>query len=115
MLHNAILDKAPKTQIPSNARLDSLRLLYQAHVDPDLVIPGQTKFIQTPRVVKLENLKDEDMEDLRLTLQAYAPKVFVHSIPMTHKVLSWTDIKLIIAVLIVELYNLILGLYNQNN
>lgn len=27
------------------------------------------------------------MEDLRLSLQAYAPKVFVHSIPMTQKVL----------------------------
>lgn len=45
MRHNAILERAPTTEIPANARLDGLRLLYQAHVDPDLVIPGQTKYI----------------------------------------------------------------------
>ncbi|EGG09050.1 uncharacterized protein MELLADRAFT_104293 [Melampsora larici-populina 98AG31] len=87
MLREAILRSAPDTEIPSGARTDGLQLLYQAHVDKDLVIPGQTDKIRPPRVVRSHEVESQDMEELRFALQVHAPTVFVHSIPMSHTVL----------------------------
>lgn len=87
MLMEAIKRKAPHVPIPPAARRDGLVLLYQAHVDKDLVIPGQTEFIKKPHYLKPNAVADEDMEDLRLSLQCHAPNVFIHSAPMTHQVL----------------------------
>lgn len=87
MLHDAILQKNKNAEIPSTARLDGLRILYQAHVDPHLVIPGQSKTIRMPRIISDQEVDETDMEDLRLALQSHAPQIFVHTIPMTHRVL----------------------------
>lgn len=87
MLVDAIKRKCPKVPIPSAARRDGLLILYQAHVDKDLVIPGQTETIRKPHYLKRQAVLNADMEDLRLALQCHAPSVFIHSIPMTHQVL----------------------------
>lgn len=87
MLREAILKHSPSAEISPNARLDGLQLLYQAHVDKDLVIPGQTKSVRKPRILDPAQVKEEDLEALRLALQAHAPNIFVHSIAMSHKVL----------------------------
>lgn len=96
MLYDTIIKKTPGCDIPSSSRLDGLRLLYQAHVDPNLIIPGQTATVRKPRVVSTNKLDDMDMEDLRLALQSHAPRVFVHSTPMSHKVLRNLYIKFVL-------------------
>ncbi|EGG08503.1 uncharacterized protein MELLADRAFT_84682 [Melampsora larici-populina 98AG31] len=95
-LVHAILQAKPKTVIPTSARGDGLLYLYKEHVDPDLVIPGYTKFIKPPNVVRRAEVNTLFMEDLRLTLQDQAPHVFVHSIPMTHPVLVNLYIKFVL-------------------
>lgn len=87
MLSEAIKRKAPNAIIPGAARRDGLLLLYQAHVDPGLVIPGQTQSVRRPHHVKPHAVQDEDMEDLRFALQCHAPNIFIHSNLMTHQVL----------------------------
>lgn len=87
MLLEAIKRRVPNIPIPSSSRRDGLLLLYQAHVDKDLVIPGQTDTVKKPRYVQASLVADEDMEELRFALQCHAPNVFIHSIPMTHQVL----------------------------
>lgn len=87
MLTDAIKHANPTIHIPATARRDGLLLLYQAHVDKDLVIPGQTNEIRKPRAIAVKAVEGTDMEDLQLGLQCYAPNIFVHSVAMTHQVL----------------------------
>ncbi|EGG07836.1 uncharacterized protein MELLADRAFT_62305 [Melampsora larici-populina 98AG31] len=43
LLSKVIKHKAPNVPIPGAARRDGLLLLYQAHINPGLVIPGQVE------------------------------------------------------------------------
>ncbi|EGG00876.1 uncharacterized protein MELLADRAFT_111471 [Melampsora larici-populina 98AG31] len=87
MLTEAIKRKVPSIHIPAAARRDGLLVLYKQHVDKDLVLPGEIGTIRKPHLIKPNAVENQDMEDLRLAIQCHAPTVFVHTIPMTHKVL----------------------------
>lgn len=64
MLIEVIQRRAPHIPIPSAARRDGLLLLYKAHVDKDLVIPGLTDTIRKPRALDIHAVDYEDIEDL---------------------------------------------------
>lgn len=95
-LREAIIDANPDANIPKSARIDSLQILYKAHVDPGLNIPGYSEYITSPRIVPVEQVQELTMEELRLTLQDHSPKVFVHSTAMTKDVLRDLYIKFVI-------------------
>ncbi|KAH9808457.1 hypothetical protein DFH28DRAFT_909545 [Melampsora americana] len=87
MLRNAIERKEPSVDIPKTARRDWLLWLYKAYVDRDIVIPKDSRWTSRPRVLGVDRLKRETIEDLRFALQVYAPQVFVHSVAMVHPVM----------------------------
>lgn len=81
-LVNAILHKNPNATIPTAANIDDVLILYKNYVDPQLALRVNDRFIKRPRVVSIEQLKKESMEDIVLALRYYSPKVFVRSLAM---------------------------------
>ncbi|EGG02885.1 uncharacterized protein MELLADRAFT_90480 [Melampsora larici-populina 98AG31] len=95
-LANVIWESDSSVVIPKAATSKGLLHLYKEHVDKDLRIPGDTKYISSPKVVKRLEVKSLLMEELRLSLQDHAPHFFIHSIPMTHTVLVNLYIKFVL-------------------
>lgn len=82
MLINAIQSRDPKANIPSAATIDDILIAYKYYVDSGLNLPKKKRFVERPRTVPLNRLKDESMEDILLALRYLAPPVFVRSLGM---------------------------------
>lgn len=80
----AIKKAAPGYSIPDTARIDQLLWLYKAKVDPDLKLPQATEFSRKPKALLVGRVEKETAEELRHGLQVHAPRIFVHSIALTH-------------------------------
>lgn len=87
MLRAAIESRAPDLEIPKSARREGLLWLYKAYVDHDILIPKDSRWTFPPRVLAVDRLKRETIDDLRFALQTHAPHVFVHSVAMVHPVM----------------------------
>ncbi|EGG12436.1 uncharacterized protein MELLADRAFT_101680 [Melampsora larici-populina 98AG31] len=64
MLRNAIESIEPDVDIPKTARREGLLCLYKAYVDHDITIPKDSQWTSKPRVLAVDQLKRETVEDL---------------------------------------------------
>lgn len=87
MLSKAIAQKAPDFKIPSSATIDDILIVYKFYVDKDLAIPVNNRFTRRPRIVNVNRVKNETIEDLLLALRYFAPSVFVRSLAMNKECL----------------------------
>lgn len=87
MLVTAIHQNAPDATIPASASVDDVLILYKKYVDPDLKLPVNKRFTARPRVVPVNRLKNESMEDILVALRYFAPCLFVRSLAMNKETL----------------------------
>jgi hypothetical protein len=87
MLTKAILSKDAKAEIAPGATIDDILILYKYYVDPALPIPANNRFFQRPRIIPVNRLNGETIEDLLLALRYLAPSVFVRSLAMNKRCL----------------------------
>lgn len=82
MLVKAIEQKSPETTIAAAATLDDVLILYKHYVDRDLKLPTNRRFTARPRIVPIQRLKGESVEDLLHALRYFYPCLFVRSLAM---------------------------------
>ncbi|EGG09558.1 uncharacterized protein MELLADRAFT_95926 [Melampsora larici-populina 98AG31] len=82
MLVKAIHQKTADATVPTGATIDDVLILYKYYVDPGMKLPPNDRFIKRPRVVPVDRLKNESMEDIVLALRYHAPRIYVRSLAM---------------------------------